>query len=81
MLSPSLACPASPAPITASTAAASAPVSTRQIVAFDGGAAGRPYSWASSPAGTSPAQPAIAVNEPIPATTAAAHNASTTATG
>ena len=32
-------------------------------------------------AGTSTTQPAIAVNEPMPATIAAAHSASTTATG
>jgi hypothetical protein len=73
--------PASQAPMTASTAAASAPVTTRQIVAFDGAWVARPYSWTSNSAGTSTAQPATAVKEPMPATTAAAHKASTTATG
>ena len=51
--------------ITAPTAGASAPVTTRQIVAFDGAPAGtraappRSYNSASTPAGTSAAQPAI----------------------
>jgi len=72
--------PARPArPITASTA--TAPGTTRQIVAVDGQQPPRPYSSPSSSAGTSTTQPAIAVNEHIPATTAAAHSASTTATG
>ena len=39
------------------------------------------YNQASSSAGTSATQPAIAVNERIPASTAAAHNVNTTATG
>ncbi len=80
---------ASQAPIAASTAAASTSVSTRQIVALDGGAgtgtvgAGshRAYTEASRSAGVSVTHPAIAVNERIPATTAPAHKASTTATG
>jgi hypothetical protein len=65
-----------------STAAASTPVSTRQSVVFDGHpGTGAPYRSASSGAGTSATQPAIAVNERIPASTAAAHNVNTTATG
>ena len=71
----------SQAPITASTASASAPVTTRQMVGFDGGSLRRRWSRASISAVTSLAQPAIAVNEAMPATTAAAYSASTTATG
>jgi hypothetical protein len=73
---------ASQEPIAASTAAASAPVRTRHSVVFDGPPdGGVAYSQASSSAGTSATQPAIAVNERIPASTAAAHNVNTTATG
>jgi hypothetical protein len=73
---------ASQEPIAASTAAASTPVSTRHSVVFDGPAGvGVGYNQASSSAGTSATQPAIAVNERIPASTAAAHNVNTTATG
>ena len=73
---------ASQEPIAASTAAASTPVRTRHSVVFDGPPdGGVAYSQASSSAGTSATQPAIAVNERIPASTAAAHNVNTTATG
>jgi len=69
------------------TVTASTPVTTRQIVAFDGGPAPgrtaplRRYSSSSTPAGTSAAQPAIAVKDRDPATTAAAASANTAATG
>ncbi|HEY6577098.1 MAG TPA: hypothetical protein VI029_19715 [Mycobacterium sp.] len=78
------ACSASQEPIAASTAAASTPVRTRHSVVFDGPpgvCGGVEYSKASSSVGTSAIQPAIAVNERIPASTAAAHNVNTTATG
>src|SRR5215475_2347729 len=72
-------------PATVSKTSGSASVSTRQIVDFDGGPAGVApalvYSSASTPAGTSATQPVIAVYPLIPATTAAAASASTTATG
>ncbi len=74
-------------PVAASKAAASAPVTTRQIVAFDGGPAPgrtaphRRYKSSITSAGTSAAHPAIAVNDRDPATTAAAASASTAATG
>src|SRR6266704_6732950 len=74
--------PASPArPISHAPAAEStAPVTTGQIVDFDGGPGGGPpfaavlapqrsYSRASTSPVTSAAQPAIAVNEAIPGTT------------
>jgi hypothetical protein len=50
-------------------------------VVFDGYLLGRPWSPNSRSAGTSATHPAIAVNERIPASTAAAHKVSTTATG
>jgi hypothetical protein len=76
------ACSASQEPIAASTAAASTPVSTRHSVVFDGPpGVGVGYSQPTSSPGTSATQPAIAVNERIPASTAAAHNVNTTATG
>jgi hypothetical protein len=82
------ACSASQEPIAASTAAASTPVRTRHSVVFDGPPGVRAgvrgdveYSKASSSVGTSAIQPAIAVNERIPASTAAAHNVNTAATG
>jgi hypothetical protein len=62
-------------------------VTTRQIVAFDGGPARgraaphRRYKSSSTLAGTSAAHPAIAANDRQPATTAAAASASTAATG
>ena len=68
-------------------AAVSAPVTTRQIVALDGGLAPgrlaphRRYRSSSTSAGTSAAHPATAVNDRDPATTAAAASASTAATG
>jgi hypothetical protein len=43
--------------------------------------AGRPWSTTSNSTGTSATHPAIAVNDLIPARTAAAHNLNTTATG
>ena len=63
-------------PLAASTplsmSTASAPVRTRHSVVFDGPPdGGVAYSQASSSAGTSATQPAIAVNERIPASTAA----------
>lgn len=74
------------APIAASRTAASIPVRTRQSVTLEGPAAGLArthpaYASASTGSGTSAIQPAIAVNERIPATTAPAHNASTAASG
>lgn len=75
------------APTAASTDAASTSVSTRQIVAFDGGTGDadtrprRAYIDISRSAGVSIIHPAIAVNDRMPATTAPAHNASTTDTG
>jgi hypothetical protein len=56
-------------------------VSTRHNVVFDGYVVGREQSRVSSSAGTSDTHLAIAVNERIPASTAAAHSVSTTATG
>ena len=82
------ACSASQEPIAASTAAASTPVRTRHRVVFDGPPGvragvrgGVEYSKASSSVGTSAIQPAIALNERIPASTAAAHNVNTAETG
>ncbi len=66
----------------ASTADASTPVRTRHRVVFDGHpGVGVRYKRASRSVGTSVTHPAIAVNERIPANTAAAHNVNTTATG
>jgi len=62
----------SQAPVTASRAAASVPVTTRQIVAFDGGPATgrvaphRRYRSSSTSAGTSAAHPAIRGERPVP---------------
>ena len=62
-------------------------MTTRQIVAFDGGPASgrtaphRRYASSITSADTSAAHPAIAVNDREPATTAAAASASTAATG
>lgn len=61
---------------------ASTLVTTRHSVVFDGPSTlDTADSRQSRSAGTSAAQPAIAVNDLIPASTTAAHNVNTTATG
>jgi hypothetical protein len=75
---------ASQAPTAASRASASQPLTTRQMVALDGTGGSCPrraYNASSSTDGVSATHPAIAVNERIPATTAAAARVSTAATG